>query len=139
MYENTIEVFLPNVDKYEDLYIALMEDLGRLNMYGFKNEIRFGLNTGVIDIHNYEKAKGKQLLGYLKNQMGKDLKAGEQIREGNRHIVRLLLGKPEACIWLDRLLMDKQMKTFQIPGAEKNQKAKMKIYLICGSPEEDID
>ena len=107
-----------------------------MNRFGFKNEIRFGVNVGVIDIHNYDKSRVKQLLGYLRGQMGKDMKVGEQIREGNRHFIRVGLNKPDACVWLDKLLMDKQIKTFQIPGAEKNQKAKMKMYLYCADPED---
>lgn len=53
------------------------------------------------------------------------------MREGGGYLIRMLLNKQDACIWLDRLLVDKHLKTFQIPGAQQNQKPKMKIFLQC--------
>lgn len=37
--------------------------------------------------------------------------------------------KSLACIWLDRLLMNKEKKYFQQPGADKGKAAKMKVFV----------
>ena len=46
-----------------------------------------------------------------------------------------MLNKPSACVWLDKLLTDKQMKNYQISGAEKGSQPKMKIFLVCADLE----
>lgn len=64
--------------------------------------------------------------------MGKELKATQFLQAGQRVNLGLLLNsKQTACEWLDKLLIDKQVKNFKIPGAQKGEKAKMKIFLIC--------
>lgn len=85
----------------------------------------------MLDIQNYDKNKSKQLLACLKSLMGKDLKKHQCVRKGNRYILRLLLNKPSACVWLDKLLTDKPIKNYQISGAEKGSQPKMKIFLVC--------
>jgi len=52
-------------------------------------------------------------------------------------VIRLALSKPAACVWLDKLLENKEIKNFSIPGSEKNKLPKMKIFLLCLDPAED--
>lgn len=42
----------------------------KIQEFGFKNKIKYGINEGILQIQNYDKTKSKQLIGYLKNQIG---------------------------------------------------------------------
>lgn len=42
-----------------------------------------------------------------------------------------MAGKNMACEWLDKLLVDKQLKEFRIPGAQNGTSPKMKIFIHC--------
>lgn len=56
------------------------------------------------------------------------------MKRGNNNFLRIGLSKQAACFWLDRLLKEPQLKTFQIPGAEKGQRPKIKVYLLVLDP-----
>lgn len=60
------------------------------------------------------------------------------MRKGSNNFMRIVLSKQAACVWLDRLLKEPQIKSFQIPGAEKGQRPKIKIYLVVQNPLELI-
>ena len=42
-----------------------------------------------------------------------------------------MASKELACIWLDKLLQDKSVKEFRIPGSERGDAPKIKINLEC--------
>ena len=90
-----------------------------------------GLNKSQIHIRNYDNKRWSLLKGYLEGAIGKDLKICKTIKKGNSYSMGLEFKNTSlACIWLDKLLQNKQIKDFRIPGAEKGQKAKMKFHLV---------
>lgn len=130
-YKNTIEVFLSDENDREDVVNFAIENLQELHQFGFKNEIRMGQNAGILEIINYDKRRGKQFMGYLKNLIGADILEIQPLVNNGRHCIAILLSKSKACVWLDRLLQEGGVKQFQIQGAQQGNKAKMKIFLVC--------
>lgn len=85
-----------------------------------------------MHILNYDKAKEQKLINFLKSTIGKDLKEIEILKRGNRYIIDCTLAKKSlACEWLDRLLTNRPLKDFRIPGAHNNSAPKMKIFIHC--------
>lgn len=56
------------------------------------------------------------------------------MKKGSNNFMRISLSKQAACYWLDRLLKEPQLKSFQIPGADKGQRPKIKVYLVVANP-----
>lgn len=61
--------------------------------------------------------------------MEKDLREVEVLKNGNRYTVQCTMAqKKHACEWLDKLLMNKYLKNFKIPG-QNGSVAKIKIFI----------
>lgn len=129
-YENTVELFFEEEDEMAVYLVECYEShYETLKGFGFKDKIIFGENLAILSINNYNKKQWKELEGYIKNTMGKDLKEIESTKKGNNYSLTLYMAnKKQACIWLDKLLQDKKIKNFKIPG-ETGKVAKMKIFL----------
>lgn len=90
-----------------------------------------GINVGWIEILNYDKNKGKQLMTYLKFFFGKDLKQILFRSQGKKQDIVVELLKPTVCLWLDRLLTSQEIKNnFKCQGSGNNV-PKMKFILVC--------
>ena len=63
--------------------------------------------------------------------MGGDLAQLNFEKEGNKfHLICQMSSRPQACLWLDRLLTMRDFKKkFSIPHSQTGQAAKMKIYI----------
>ena len=106
--------------------------LKALQTFGFHDEIRIGYNTGHVHILNSDKTKEQKVVNFLKSIMGKELKEIEVLKRGNRYIIDCkMVTRKLACLWLDKLLMNKQLKDFRIPGAQNGTAAKMKVFVHC--------
>lgn len=54
------------------------------------------------------------------------------MKKGNRYIVDCKMESNEAaCEWLDKLLVNKNIKDFRIPGAQNGLAPKMKVFIDC--------
>lgn len=81
---------------------------------------------------NYDKNKKNELLNFVKNLIGADMKGAEFKKENNRYFLEVRMKENElACQWLDKLLKNKDLKSYQIQGASQGKKAKMKVYVHC--------
>jgi hypothetical protein len=134
IYENTIEVIFSSPEdilKYSQI-CGQPNHLKALQTFGFKNEIRMGLNTGHLHILNYDKAKELALRKFLKSQMKEDVKEIEVLKRGNRYVIDCKMSaKALACAWLDRILIKKLLKDFKIPGAQNGFAPVLKVFIHC--------
>jgi hypothetical protein len=80
-YINTVEVLLSSQEDYRLYSQALYERKNDLEVFGFKNEIRFGKSTGCLRVCNYDKAKRQQMKAEIESLMGSQLLAVEFVRD----------------------------------------------------------
>lgn len=103
-----------------------------LESFGFNNQIRLGINTGHLHVLNYDKSKEQKVVSYLKSVMKKDLIEIEVLKRGNRYIIDCkMASRALGCEWLDKLLINKPLKEFRIPGSQNGSSPKMKVLILC--------
>ena len=106
----------------------------QLASFGFKGEIRFEVNEGLLRICNYNKVKKDALKDFVRFVMEKDLVDASFIKEGNKFsLVCQMANRSLACEWLDLLLEMRELKReYSIPKSKEGFAAKLKIYLEVG-------
>lgn len=95
----------------------LQKNNEKLASFGVRNNIVVGINMKLIHISHYDRNKRKELKQFLTKKLGTDLEEVDFKKSNNKFFLEIKLKSRElTCSWLDKLLLDGEMKQFMIPG-----------------------
>jgi hypothetical protein len=98
VYTNTVEVFVNSEAERAMLIEEVMNWEDELDQFGFKQNLKWGINTGMINIFNFNRTQGKQLMDYLKALLPKEQREIEAMKWGSQdYIVIGFTSKSSAC------------------------------------------
>lgn len=105
-----------------------------LKQFGFKQNCpSWGKNEKVIILKNYDKFKRLEMQAYLMTLMKGDilLLTFQNLGPKNYVAVIELSNAEKACLWLDKLITNLELKSkYGIPGSKENNAPKMKCILV---------
>lgn len=131
-YDKTVEVIFNDKESFNKCFHKF-EKSKDLAKFGFRGVLRFGVNVGQITLENYDRKKYRDFKTFITKLIGDDMKRYEFIKKGDKYTLVLTLKSSEkAAQWLDKLVANKEIKNFRLPGRIEAQK--MKIDLVCVKP-----
>ena len=95
----------------------LQKNNEKLSSFGVRSNIVVGINMKLIHISHYDRNKRKELKQYINTKIGADLEEVDFKKSNNKFFLEIKLKSRElTCSWLDKLLLDGEMKQFMMPG-----------------------
>jgi hypothetical protein len=95
----------------------LQKDNEKVSRFGVRGNLVIGINMKLIHISHYDRSKRKELKLYITNKLGDDVEEVDFKKSGSKFFLEIKFKSRElTCSWLDKLLLDGEMKKFKIPN-----------------------